>query len=100
MACATEQLWPVFYTAITCLSFFFFFFFGKRTAHEIRSFEEVRRSCCYDANFFLFFHSLLYRYTGPGATANAGYQQEDDRGSESLVRFVGEGTGASGHPQR
>ncbi len=47
---------------------------------------------------FSFFY--LFRYTGPGATANAGYQQEDDRGPQSLVRFVGEGTGASGHPQR
>ena len=41
MACATEQLWPVFYTAITCLSFFFFFFFGKRTAHEIRIWKKL-----------------------------------------------------------
>ena len=70
---------------------FFFFFWRRRQANENLVIMMLISPL---------FLNPLYRYTGPGATANAGHQQEDDRGPESLVRFVGEGTGASGHPQR
>ena len=59
-----------------------------------------REPCYYDINFSSLLLNLLYSYTGPCVNANAGHQQEEERGYESFVRFVGEGTGASGHPQR
>lgn len=40
------------------------------------------------------------RYTGAGAAVDSGYQQEDDRGSESFIRVMGKGTIAPQHHQR
>lgn len=40
------------------------------------------------------------RYPGPGAALDAGHQQEDDRGPQSVVCVLGEGAGASRHTQR
>ena len=42
----------------------------------------------------------LIRYTGAGAAVDAGDQQEDDGGPQSFFCLLGEGTGATGHPQR
>ena len=59
-----------------------------------------REPCYYDINFSSLLLNPLYSYTGPCVNANAWHQQEEDRGSGGLVRFVGDGKGASGHPQR
>lgn len=67
---------------------------GKKLIRNLNLRDRTTGSNIYLTGFTTF---LVYRYTGASAAVNTWDQQEDDRGSGSLLRVLGKGTTSLEH---